>query len=174
MSESITKLVAARRQLEQAITMRLAGVDSVSMHTLAYASYCLLRDLLGLGPTMAMLRKLEKNLDLGNVPNFLKHAETDPARILKEHSAKTAHLTIALALMLWKEHGQAETALMKQFWTMPDPHKPVYRHSPVFRMAGMGTLREARRKYAVTLSTTGGGAFSEVEQILSILKASSP
>jgi hypothetical protein len=83
-----------------------------------------------------VLKKLEEKLKLREVPEFFKHAESDPADILEEHSPKTAHLTIALAIALWKEHGQVETAAMREFSKLPDPYKPGHRASYVLTVAG--------------------------------------
>jgi hypothetical protein len=122
----ISKLEAARQQLDCAI--RLPDTEDLAAHTLAYAAYGLLRDLLGPGATVKVLRKLEKRLSLQDVPEFLKHAEWYPEAILKEHSAKTAHFTIRLAILLWEEHGQEQTDAMRDFCKRPHPYKPGYRH----------------------------------------------
>jgi hypothetical protein len=153
---SISKLEAARRQLDWAIRLLLAGEDSVSTHTLAYASYCLLRDLRGRGPSK-VLKKLEEKLKLREVPEFFKHAESDPTDILEEHSPKTAHLTIALAIALWKEHGQVETAAMREFSKLPDPYKPGHRASYVLTVAREeGPIMEERLSDIINMPSTGG------------------
>jgi hypothetical protein len=68
---AISKLDAARKQLDCAI--HLLDSEDPAAHTLAYAAYCLLRDLSG-----ADLRKLEDALRLREVPEFLKHADHHP------------------------------------------------------------------------------------------------
>jgi hypothetical protein len=118
----IGKLDAARQQLDCAI--RLLDSEDVAAHTLAFAAYGLLRDLLGHGPDMEVLLRLEKRVKLRNVPEFLKHGKHDPEAILKEHSHETAHLTITLAIRLWEEHGQELTPAMQNFGKRPDPYKP--------------------------------------------------
>jgi hypothetical protein len=100
-------------QLDCAI--RLLEDEDLAAHTLAYAAYCLLRDLLGAD---AALRKLEKVVKLDEVPNFLKHADHHPEAFLNEHSPKTAHLTIRLAIRLW-EDGKEQTELMREFCKRP-------------------------------------------------------
>jgi hypothetical protein len=153
----IGKLEAAQRQLDWAIRLLLAGEDSVSTHTLAYASYCLLRDLRGRGPSMDALKKLEEKLRLREMPEFFKHAESNPADILNDHSSKSIHLTIALAIMLWKEHGQQETAAMREFSKLPDPYEPAHRASYVLTVAREGgQIEEERLSDIINMPSTGG------------------
>jgi hypothetical protein len=136
----ISKLEAARQQLDCAI--RLPDTEDLAAHTLAYAAYGLLRDLLGPGATVKVLRKLKKQLSLQDVPEFLKHAECYPEAILKEHSANTAHLTIRLAILLWEEHGQGQTDAMRDFCKRRDPYKPGYRHSAALEEIERGRMPE--------------------------------
>jgi hypothetical protein len=93
-TKGISKLEAAQRQLDCAIRL-FRDEDSLAIHTLAYASYRLLRELLGDEAEKVMI-KLEKSLELGKVP-LSKHRQGDPDAILEEHSANTVHLTIAQA-----------------------------------------------------------------------------
>jgi hypothetical protein len=130
---AISKLDAARKQLDCAI--HLLDSEDPAARTLAYAAYCLLRDLSG-----ADLRKLEDALRLREVPEFLKHADHHPEAILREHSPKTAHLTIALAIRLWKEHGQEMTEAMRDFCKRPNPCKLGHRHSAALEMVQHGSL----------------------------------
>jgi hypothetical protein len=142
----IGKLDAARQQLDCAI--RLLDSEDLAAHTLAFAAYGLLRDLLGHGPDMEVLLRLEKRVKLRNVPEFLKHGKHDPEAILREHSHETAHLTITLAIRLWEEHGQELTPAMQNFGKRPDPYKPGHRHS-----AAVETVRQ-------------GGPLAELENIV--------
>jgi hypothetical protein len=151
---AISKLEAARQQLDCAI--RLLDSEDLPAHTLAYAAYCLLRDLIGPGPTMQVLRTLEKQVGLRVVPEFLKHAEDDPNALLKEHSPKTAHLTIALAIRLWKEHGQEVSEAMRDFCKRPDPYQTGYRHGAALEVVQHHPLQELGN--IVTQASTVSGA----------------
>jgi hypothetical protein len=122
----ITKLDAAKRQLERAI--HLLDEDDLSAHTLAFAAYCLLRDLIGPGALMDAIKGVEKALNISEIPHFLKHGDHHPEAILKEHSPETAHTTMALAIRLWKENGYEPTITMSEFSRRPNPYEPGKRH----------------------------------------------
>src|SRR6516225_714147 len=108
MVKPISQREAAQRHIECAI--RLLKTDDLKAHTLAYAAYGLLRELLGPGATLDAALKLEKKLKLGEIPNYFKHRyRGDPGAILQDHSPKTAHLAVAMAIRLWEEHGGAQT-----------------------------------------------------------------
>jgi hypothetical protein len=137
----ITKFDAARQQLDRAIG--LLDEDDVSAHTLAYAAYRILREMLGDETTRNVLLQVEKNLNIGEVPGFLSHARTDPGDILNEHSAKTVHLTITLTIKLWEEYGhQQQTADMQQFWKRENPYKRGYRHGVAVEVARDGPFSD--------------------------------
>jgi hypothetical protein len=77
MTENITKLDAAERQLDCAVRLRLRNEDSLSVHTLAYAAFGILRDLIrerghDIQEVLAVL--LDKSSKMGcqfsEVPNF--------------------------------------------------------------------------------------------------------
>ena len=146
----IDKIEAARLQLQCAI--RILDSEDVAAHTLAYAAYCLLRDLLDLD-----LRKLEDALNVRELPEFLKHAKSDPQDVLKEHSPETAHLTITLAILLWKMNNQEPTDAMREFDKRRDPYEPDRRHSEALKPARQGSLPEL--KDILTPPSTGGNAF---------------
>ncbi len=130
----IIKRDAARRQLDCAIRLLFSGEDSLAIHTLAFAAYCILRDLLGKSQTREVFRQFEKSQKLGEIPKFLKHAVTDPHAYLNKHSEKSAHLTLAAAVRLWKEHGNEETPDMRRFSESDDPFKPGHRASGTFKL----------------------------------------
>jgi hypothetical protein len=46
MNTDISKIDAAREQLEDALRLRLANANSISLRTLAYAAFGILRDLI--------------------------------------------------------------------------------------------------------------------------------
>jgi len=87
----ITKLDAALRQLETAIILWFNNGDSLSIHTLVSASYQIIYDLNKhqKGPRMtpdSELIKPEKQQEfkraLKEWANFMKHADTDPAKTI--------------------------------------------------------------------------------------------
>jgi hypothetical protein len=105
----ISKLDAARRQLETAVTLYFHEADPVSIHTLAAAAYDVLRDLCRARGTALMIkdwvadyvkpefvREIRDALNASQ--NFLKHADRDSDAIL--------------AL----EPGQAEFLLLDACW----------------------------------------------------------
>jgi hypothetical protein len=62
---------------------------------------------------------------------------------LQDHSPETVHLTIVLAIKLWREHGKEETEAMKRFSALPDPYKSGYRHSVALKATdGEGPITE--------------------------------
>jgi hypothetical protein len=99
----ITQLDAVRQQLDCAT--RLLDTDDLPAHTLAWAAFNVLHELLGGDATRKVVCKVEKKLQLGKVPAFLRHAG-EPNAILPEPSAKTPFLTIVLAIRLWAARGQ--------------------------------------------------------------------
>ena len=113
MAKPISQRDAAKSHIDCAI--RLFQTDDLEAHSLAYAAYGLLFELLGKGPTKDAVRKLEKKLKLGEIPNYFKHRYSDPGAILQEHSPETAHLAVAVAIRLWEEHGESQTEAMRQF-----------------------------------------------------------
>ena len=145
MSEnSITKLDAARRQLNSAIRLRLNDGDSLAVHTLSYAAYGILRDL-----CCARRREVKEVLDaiiddaeFAKHPNFLKHADRDPEGMLNAHSPETTHLTVALAIWLWKELEGNETPEMIAFSQLPDPYKAEHKASECLKYFQGSALAE--------------------------------
>ena len=89
---SVTKLDAAERQLREAIRLFLEGRDPLAIHTLASAAAQITADLLrGKGvPSIirsgAMIRE-ERRAEVLRIirapENFLKHADNDPAVVLR-------------------------------------------------------------------------------------------
>ena len=138
----ISKPEAARRQLECAIELRLADKDSLAVHTLAYAAFGILRDLIKhqAHPMKDVLAILEDQTSkmgqaFRDVPNSLKHADWFPDFVLEAHSNKDVHLTIAFACRLWVELGNHETELMQKFAQLRDPYRSGYRHSAFTQFA---------------------------------------
>lgn len=84
----LSKLEAARRQLETAIKLYFADGDEVSIHSLVAAAYALIRDINEYRGGEPMLKDLHCLLSpdlarefkryINRPENFLKHADTDP------------------------------------------------------------------------------------------------
>jgi hypothetical protein len=135
----ITKLDAVRRQLDCAI--RLLDTEDLAAHTLAWAAFNVLFEMLGKDATWKVVSKVKNKLKLGKVPGFLRHAG-DPNAILPEHSPETAYLTIVLAIRLWEERGEKLTEPMSEFGKRPNPYEPGYRHDAVVEAARHELLSE--------------------------------
>jgi hypothetical protein len=106
-----------------------------------------------------VMKKLEKDLELGKVPNFSKHVQGDPDAILEEHSAKAVHLTIAIAIKLWERQEQTQTEAMKQFASLSDPYRPGHQASYTLEvMKEEGPITEEKRQRILTPASTGGPA----------------
>jgi hypothetical protein len=142
MTEGITKLEAARRQLDAALRLRREGGDSLAVHTLAFAAYCLLRDLFGKSERKKVLKEFEEKLEFRKVSNYLKHADSDPEDILKKHDEKHTYITLALAIRLWTERGQKETVEMRSFSVLPNPFKPEHRASETLKYVRQGPISD--------------------------------
>jgi len=146
----ISQREAAQRHIDCAI--RLLDTEDLAAHTLAYAAYGLLRDLLGAGATLNAVLKLQKKLKLGEIPNYFKHRYSDPGAILQEHSPETAHLAIALAIRLWEE--QSQTAAMRQFSALPSPYEPGFRHHAALGIVQRGPLTDVSVENATVRRST--------------------
>ncbi|MFA5821014.1 MAG: hypothetical protein WC873_02850, partial [Candidatus Gracilibacteria bacterium] len=96
----ISKLDAAKRQLEIAIRLFLNNEDPISIHTLSAASHTILRDLCRkqgkestLKDVMIKRTKPEKKDEVvkmfNEAENFFKHANKDPDQLLKFHPEET-------------------------------------------------------------------------------------
>src|SRR5262249_49109821 len=124
-------------------------------HTLAYAAYGLLRELLGPGPTLDAVLDLQDKLKLGKIPNYFKHKyKSDPSALLQDHTPETAHLAVAIAIRLWEEHGQAQTAAMCQFSGLPSPYESGLRYDAALEIVQRQPLTDASVKNLGTLPST--------------------
>jgi hypothetical protein len=118
----ISKLDAARRQLDTAIRLYFMGRDPVSIHTLAAAAFEILKDLDEHGPKNGTFHdripvnvkpEYQKSvLDLFRKPqNFFKHADLDPEEIL-EFSLAAPEYFLASACELYRALSAEESAEM--------------------------------------------------------------
>ena len=118
----ISKLDAARRQLDTAIRLYFMGRDPVSIHTLAAAAFEILKDLDEHGPkTGTFYDRIQVNvkpeyqkyvLDLFMKPqNFFKHADQDPQDIL-DFSLASPEYFLASACETYRELAAEQSAEM--------------------------------------------------------------
>lgn len=143
-SQPVTKLDAAKRQLETAIEMYFNNADSLSVHTLAYASFKILFDLYPSFRSDGYSSKVDELIQqpqlgwsrFNRTANFLKHADRDPSAELEHHDAEHVEGTIGLAVCLYRRITGDFTPIMRGFdcWTealhpeafatppAPDPH----------------------------------------------------
>ena len=116
-AKPISQREAAQRHIECAI--RLLKTDDLKAHTLAYAAYGLLRELLGPGATLDAALKLEKKLKLGEIPNYFKHRyRGDPGAILQEHSPEEPYGRALLRYLQDRAGGRVQACA-------PGPQGPV-------------------------------------------------
>lgn len=105
---TIDKAEAARRQLETAIDLYFDDADSLSVHTLAFASLKVLFDLYphrnqdGFAAQLDEIVKKEGWKAMSGVANFLKHADRDPDALLAPHHPQQAMSIIGLATLLYR------------------------------------------------------------------------
>ncbi len=131
----ISKLDAARRQLESAIRLFFVSGDPVAIHSLAAAARNLLRDLMraenreaGLDAIFKQQVRPEK---LGEVraliaeaPNFFKHADRDPERVL-EFYPRTTEFLLWDACVLYEtltDHKDPLLAVFLVWFALSNPH----------------------------------------------------
>ncbi|MES2930995.1 MAG: hypothetical protein V4665_04420 [Patescibacteria group bacterium] len=118
MKISISKLDAAKRQLEMALNLFFRNADPVSIHTLVGAAHQVLQDICEEQGTQSIKQKLldmvkpEKKTEFIkklNAPrNFFKHAENDPNSVIEFNPEMTD-------LILW------DTCLMYTTLTQENP-----------------------------------------------------
>jgi hypothetical protein len=124
-SQPISKLEAARRQLDTAIKLYFDNEDSLSVHTLAYASFRLLFDLYPNFSGDGYAAKIDEMIQsigwtqFNATANFLKHADRDADQLLDNHDAEHVEGTIGFACCLYRRITGDFTPLMRGFdcWT---------------------------------------------------------
>ncbi len=106
-SQPISKTEGARRQLETAIDLYFANADSLSVHTLAWASFKVLFDVYPKRQDDGFDAELDRMLTkegwsaMSGVANFLKHADKDPDAFLASHHPQQGYSIIGLATLLY-------------------------------------------------------------------------
>jgi hypothetical protein len=121
----ISKLDAARRQLETAIKLFFASGDFVSIHSLSYAAFTITRNLCDQTNSPASFKKWladhihesqheELFKRIGEAGNFLKHADRDPTAIL-EYIPAQYEMFMALAMKQYETITHEMTLPMTVF-----------------------------------------------------------
>ena len=121
----VTKLDAARRQLEAAIRLLFAQDDAVSIHTLAHASFGILKAVAEhrnerrvLDTTEELAAKDGKDFWKGfnRTGNFFKHANKDPDGVLSGGPVEENEALISLAVEIYRNLGCLVTTEIETFY----------------------------------------------------------
>jgi hypothetical protein len=114
----ISKLDAARRQLETAIRIYFHNGDPVSIHTLTAAGYNVVRDIndkRGGDPMLAKQQIMDRvkpeyqkmfRDKINEAENFFKHADNDPSASLKFDPRQTEILIVDACSQYYKLTGE--------------------------------------------------------------------
>jgi hypothetical protein len=131
----VSKLDAARRQLDTAIDLWFHDGDPVSIHTLVFAAYEIIQDinkkkgnvdatLLGLIQRNVKSEHVEEVMKKMKKPmTFFKHADRDPYGIL-EFQPELSESFLYLAIIGFGELGEQTSNLVKVFVLWGSVHKP--------------------------------------------------
>ena len=121
----ITKLDAARRQLETAIWLLFEKKDSVSVHTLAFAAFGILKNVsehrgktrvLEAGKEIAGQSKNNFWTGFNKAGNFFKHADKDPDNILSGVPEEENEALISLAVEIYLDLECTMTPALDAFY----------------------------------------------------------
>lgn len=100
---AITKVEAARRQLDCAVRIFFEGEDYLAIHTLAHAAYNLLLDLHRKRGAEAINNTLD-TIDrrrISRVANFLKHSDRDAKGAMIDHNPDAPSMLMSGASILY-------------------------------------------------------------------------
>jgi hypothetical protein len=132
---TVSKLDAAKRQLDSAIDLWFHDGDDVAIHTLVFAAYEIIQDinkkhgntdatLLGLVQRNVIPERVEDAMRLlKKAMTFFKHADRDPHGIL-EFNPEVSESLIELSMMGLGALGESATNLQKAFVIWDCFHKP--------------------------------------------------
>lgn len=120
-----TKLDAARRQLETAISLLFSEGDAISIHTLAYAAFGILKDVAthrGVTKVLATAAVLAEAGKKGKfwkgfnrAGNFFKHADRDPVDVLSGVPEDENEALISIALSIYDGLGCIRSIELQAF-----------------------------------------------------------
>lgn len=154
---SVTKLDAARRQLDAALLLYFNDGDPVAVHSLAGATHDLLRDLsaksgskmliegsllVGIGPELTEeFRKVMRRPQ-----NFFKHADRDPHSLL-QFSPRTTDLLLLDCSAKYLEVTGELTLLQQAFEKWCLLHYPQFWRNTKWKQKAEWLSREARELF---------------------------
>lgn len=126
----ISKVEAARRQLDTAIDLYFEGADSLSAYTLAFASFKILFDLYphhqhdGFAAQIDAMISKEGWRSMTGVANFLKHSDRDPDGVLEAHHPEESASIIGFATLLYRRIAEDFSPKMRAFdiWIEQEAH----------------------------------------------------
>ena len=120
-----TKLDAARRQLETAISLLFNSGDAISTHTLAYAAFGILKDVATHRGATSVMAAAEALAAVGKqgefwkgfnrAGNFFKHADRDPDAVLEGMPEEENEALISIALSIYKGLGCIKSEELQAF-----------------------------------------------------------
>ena len=173
---AITKLEAARRQLDAAIRLYFADDDPIAVHTLVGAAHILITDL-------SKAAKLESILDryivpayrwefegaIRSVQNFFKHSERDGPDATLEFDPHFTELMLLIDIEMFKELTGSATDPMRVFLTYAGATwgKAAFTAYPQDGIAEFGAMTAQMSKHeffaAVTELISRGRAAGTIE-----------
>lgn len=123
--DEVSKLAAARRQLDTAIKLFFDNEDGFAVYTLAYAAFKILFDIYPVHKNDGFADKIDEMIRkhgwqrFNRTANFLKHADRDPHDLLKDHSAEDAQGIIGFASIMYRRLAGDFSPQMRGFdlWT---------------------------------------------------------
>jgi hypothetical protein len=120
-----TKLDAARRQLETAISLLFNGGDAISTHTLAHAAFGILKDVATHRGATTVLATAEALAAAGKkgefwkgfnrAGNFFKHADRDPDAALAGMPEEENEALVSIALSIYDGLGCIKSVELEAF-----------------------------------------------------------
>jgi hypothetical protein len=117
----ITKLEAARRQLDCAIRLYIENDDMVAIHTLSRAAFRILYDIYPRNRSDGFEKDMEQLIqklgwkEFNRLTNFFKHADVDAESFLDEHSRSDTEMGIGFACILYSRIAGKMSPEMKAF-----------------------------------------------------------
>jgi hypothetical protein len=114
----LTKLEAAKRQLEAAIRMFFKNEDILAIHTVSRAAFRVLYDLTNEGEAKEALEAHVKKVGpkrFNEETNFLKHADLDPEAEIDQEFHVFTEAGIGMAIGLYKHHDRNLSPEMASF-----------------------------------------------------------
>lgn len=161
---NITKLDAAKRQLESAILLYFNYCDPISIHTLVAASYNVLRDLNEKRKGELMLKDCWQFLDdkeaktfrrqVNGAENFFKHADKDPNGAYK-FDPQWSEVLLMEASRKYLQLTQEQPPYLNMFliWFVVN-HQNMFKKIPelarVLAAAKLNAFPQDRRQFFVT------------------------